>query len=148
MKEVLLVHIIFIGSRIVMGLMFFVFGLNGLFGFFPTPSIQQELATFPASYFFPFVQIIEVGCALLFLINRFVPLATIVIASVVVNIFVFHLFVDPGGMVVAIPLLILNVILGIAYRDSFAGLLMANPKPRLSVGSLIPSSERKGIERS
>lgn len=120
---------IFTAARILMGLIFFVFGLNGLLGLFPTPSSEIEAAAFPAGYLIPFVKVVQVACGFLFLVNRFVPLATVVIAPVVVNIVLFHLFLDPTGIPVAILVATLNVLLGVAYKSSFAGLLEANARP-------------------
>lgn len=119
------------GSRIILGLIFFVFGLNGFFRFLPLEPPPQEAVAFPARYFFPLVKVVETACGALFLVNRYVPLATIVITPVVVNIFFFHLFLDMTNMPMAVVLVVLNLILGLAYRESFAGLLAANAKPRV-----------------
>ena len=116
-------------SRLLLETTFFVFGLNGLFGVIPTPSVELEAATFPASYLLKFVKVVETACGLLLLANRFVPLATAAIAPVVVNILLFHVFVDTGGLVVAIPLLLMNAVLAVAYRGAFAGLLKMRAEP-------------------
>jgi hypothetical protein len=91
----------------------------------------QEAVAFPARYFFPLVKVVETVCGALFLLNRYVPLATVVIAPVVVNIFFFHLFLDLANMPMAIVLVILNLILGLAYRESFAGVLAAHARPKV-----------------
>ena len=114
---------IYTGARVFMGLIFFVFGLNGLFHFFPTPSSAVEAATFPASYFFPFVKIVQISCGFLLLINRFAPLALIVLTPIIVNILLFHIFVDPKGFPIAAILVTLNIILAISYKKAYSSLL-------------------------
>ena len=53
------------------------------------------------------------------------PLATVVIAPVIVNIFCFHAIVDRSGLPVAIFLVLANVFVAYSYRESYRGLLGA-----------------------
>ena len=81
-------------SRILLGLIFFLFGLNGFFEFLPHTPPPAESEAFTAAYFFPFVKVIETICGALLLSNRLVPLATAISAPVVINILLFHLFLE------------------------------------------------------
>jgi hypothetical protein len=47
----------------------------------------------------------------------------------VVNIVLFHVFLDPAGMPIAILVLVLEVFLAWGYRDSFKGVLDLRAKP-------------------
>jgi hypothetical protein len=58
-----------------------------------------------------------------------VPLALTLLAPVVVNIVLFHVFLDPAGMPIAILVLVLEVFLAWGYRDSFKGVLDLRAKP-------------------
>jgi hypothetical protein len=53
----------------------------------------------------------------------------ILLAPVSVHILLFHLFLDPAGLAMAIVIIGLQLFLAWAYRDSFSGVLQANPKP-------------------
>lgn len=121
-------------ARILLGLIFFVFGLNGFLGFLPQPELPEPAsaffgALFATGYFIPLLKGTEVVCGLLLLIGRFVPLALTILAPVVLNIVLFHVVLAPSGSAVGIVCLILGIFLAWCYRDSFRGVLAANAKP-------------------
>lgn len=121
-------------ARILLGLMFFVFGLNGFFNFMPPPDLPEAAGTFlgclaATGYFLVVLKVVETLCGLLLLIGRFVPLALTVLAPVVLNIVLFHLFLAPGGILFGLIALILGIYLAWAYRSSFSGVLAANATP-------------------
>lgn len=108
-------------ARLILGLIFFVFGLNGFFHFIPMPETMPEnLTTFmtgmiASKYFFPLLAGTQTVCGLLLLIGAFVPLALVVLAPVVLNIILVHIFMDPSGLPIAIFVGILE-----AYLAFFA----------------------------
>jgi uncharacterized membrane protein YphA (DoxX/SURF4 family) len=117
-------------ARVLLGLIFFVFGLNGFFHFIPTPELPEHIESFVGAmketgYFLPLLSGVETLCGLLLLIGRFVPLALTVLAPVVVNIILFHLFLDPKGIVVGLVALVLGIYLAWSHRSSFRGVLAA-----------------------
>src|SRR4051794_25031235 len=85
-------------ARVLMGLVFFVFGLNGFLHFIPQPKTMPEGAAafggalMKTGYMFPMIFVTQVLVGALLLSNRFVPLALALIAPVVVNIIAFHIF--------------------------------------------------------
>ncbi len=95
-------------ARVIYGLMFFVFGLNGFLNFIPMPTtLPEKLTTFTgglmaSGYFFPLLKGTEMICGALILIGAFVPLALVILAPIVLNIFLVHLFLDPSGLVMAV----------------------------------------------
>jgi putative oxidoreductase len=97
-------------ARILMGLIFVIFGLNGFLNFIPTPpEMPEKLTAFTTGmlatgYFFPFLKGMEVLCGLLLLSGRFVPLALVVLAPIITQIFLVHLFLAPSGLPVALVL--------------------------------------------
>lgn len=130
-----------VAARTLLGLVFFVFGLNGFFHFMPQPPLPEAALPFvgglaKAGYFFPLLKGTEVLAGVLLLSGRFVPLALTLLAPIVVNIAAFHLFLAPSLGMVAM-LLALEIYLAWAYRDAFAPLFHAKSAPVTA-----PDSER------
>lgn len=123
-------------SRIFLGIVFLVFGLNGFLGIIPQPLPPPEadalLGAFAASgYLMALVKITEIGIGALLLANRFVPLALVVLMPVTLNIFLFHAFLDSSlpGMLIAVLVFAFNVFLIWAYRGHYAPLKDARTMP-------------------
>ncbi len=95
-------------ARLFLGLVFFVFGLNGFFQFIPMPPMPEKAGAMMAGlagsgYFFPLLKGTETLGGLLLLIGAFVPLTLVVLAPIILNIFLFHAFLAPSGL--ALPIL-------------------------------------------
>ncbi len=123
-----------IGARVLLGLIFVVFGLNGFFHFIPTPDMNEAagslMGAFMATgYFLMVLKLVEVVSGLMILTGRFLPLGLILLAPVSVHILLFHVFLDQGGLPMAIFIIAAQLFLAWAYRDSFSGVLQANAKP-------------------
>ena len=96
--------------RLALGLVFLVFGVNGFLDLFPMPIPGGEAGVFLAAlgstgYFFPLLKVVEIAAGAMLLSNRAVPLALLLLAPVVVNIFAFHVFMDHSGLAFASVLL-------------------------------------------
>jgi putative oxidoreductase len=120
--------------RILLGLIYLVFGLNFFFHFLnmPQPVLSKEAMAFEgglfgAGYFFPFMKVIEILAGLSLLINRFTALFALIIFPVTLNIFLFHTILAPAGAPLGIVMFLLNAFLGFAYRKQYAGLFTAVP---------------------
>lgn len=104
-------------ARLLLGLMFFVFGLNGFLNFIPTPTdLPEKLQAFTgglmaSGYFFPLLKGTEVVCGLLLLLGVFVPLSLVILAPIVLNILFVHLFLAPSGMPIALFIAALEIYL-------------------------------------
>ncbi len=104
-------------ARIILGLIFFVFGLNGFLHFIPMPETMPErMMTFmngliATNYFLPLLSGTQVVCGALLLAGAFVPLALVVLAPVILNIFLVHVFISTEGLILAIILGLLEVYL-------------------------------------
>ncbi len=102
-----------LGARIVLGLIYFVFGSMGLaivFGLMKMPQnpMPEAAETFmkgimATPYFFPMLKMTEVACGLLLLTGRAAPLGLVIIAPVTLNIFLFHAFLTPGSGNLVLP---------------------------------------------
>jgi uncharacterized membrane protein YphA (DoxX/SURF4 family) len=114
-------------ARILLGVIFFVFGLNGFLHFIPmqapTGLAGQFMMTLAASHYLAVVFLVQLVSGLLLLLNRFVPLALLLVGPVIVNIFLFHAFMAPEGLPLAIIVAILWVVTAISVRPAFSGVL-------------------------
>jgi len=105
-------------ARMFMGLVFLVFGLNGLLNFIPQPKTLPDGviaflgAMMNTRYFLPLVFGTQVVVGVLLLVNRFVPLALVMIAPVIVHILAFHLYLQPGGIGPGVLVLLLEIYSG------------------------------------
>ena len=122
-------------ARILMGLLFLVTGLNGFGHFLPEPlNIPQGAAAFGAAlmntgYMFPLIMGTQTIVGVLLLVNRFVPLALVLIAPVVVNIIGFHVFLAPAGIGPGLVVLVLEIYLVWAYRNSYRSMCAMRATP-------------------
>jgi len=119
-----------LAARILLGLGFTVFGLNGFLHFLPQPPMSGPPAEFAGAlfatgYMFPLIKGTEVVTGLLLLSGRYVPLALTVLAPVVVNILAFHAFLAPAGLAVPVVFAALGIYLAYAHKSVFAPLLRA-----------------------
>jgi hypothetical protein len=119
------------GARLLLGLTFFVCGLNGFLNFLPAPTGPMPAAAvafggalFGTGYLMPLIAGTELAAGALLLGNCFAPLALILLAPVVVNIVLFHAFLTPGDVFVAGLVLALEAGLALAYRRSYAALFV------------------------
>jgi uncharacterized membrane protein YphA (DoxX/SURF4 family) len=119
-------------ARVLLGLVFFVCGLDGFLHFLPQPTqppsegaMAFAVALLRSGYMFPLIKGTEVAVGALLLANRFVPLALVVIAPVIVNIFAFHAFLAPSGVALASVLVALEIALAWAHRGAYRPLLAA-----------------------
>jgi uncharacterized membrane protein YphA (DoxX/SURF4 family) len=96
----------------------------------PTGAAGQFMAGLMATgYFFPFLKATELLVGILLVSGRLVPLALIILAPIMLNIFAFHLFLIPDGIIMASLLGLMQVYLAWAYRDSFQGVLKFSASP-------------------
>jgi uncharacterized membrane protein YphA (DoxX/SURF4 family) len=123
-----------LGARIILGLIFFVFGLNFFFHFLPQPPPPPAAGAFAAAmfatgYLFVLVKVVEVTSGVLLLAGRFVPLALTLLAPIIVNIVFFHAFLAPAGLPIPILVLALELFLAWSYRDVYRPMLAARAAP-------------------
>jgi putative oxidoreductase len=118
-------------ARILLGLIFVVFGSNVFLHFIPTPPmpagpIQDFTNVMMVTHYMLVVGFFQVLGGLLLFIPRFVPLGLTILAPILVNILTTHILVMHGGL---FPVPILCVLLWLLifwrYRSAFAGILGA-----------------------
>ncbi len=117
-----------LGARILLGLIYVVFGLNFFFQFLPMPPPPEKMMTImggfmATGYLLTLVKILEVGCGLLLLAGKFVPLAMILLAPITVNILLIHAFAAPEGLPIAAALVTFSLLIAWARFDQFKPIL-------------------------
>lgn len=116
-------------SRYFLGLVFFVFGLNGFLQFLPAPPLGAEAMAFfgalMSSKLIIVVKALEVLGGLALLSGFFVPAALIFLAPITFNIFWFHLMLAPSGMFLQVLMLILNAFLIYGNKAKYGSLFSA-----------------------
>ena len=114
--------------RVLLGLMFVVFGSNAFLQFMPVPPLPDTPAgnflnaLFVSKYVYA-IALFQVLGGLLLLIGRYVPLGLTLLGPIIVNIVLFHIFLDQSGLVMAAVVTLLALFLLWRYREAFAGLL-------------------------
>jgi len=113
-------------SRLLLGLVFTVFGVNGFLNFFSTgpvpPLAGQFLGVLAQSHFLSVVLVIEIAGGLALLLNRMTPLALALLGPVIFNILLFHITMAPAGLPPAVFVAILWLVVAYRVRWAFAGL--------------------------
>jgi putative oxidoreductase len=114
-------------ARILLGLIFLVFGLNGFLNFLsmgPMPSglAGQFIGALAMSHYFWVVAALQVAGGGLLLVNRFVPLGLVLLGPVIVNIICYHVFLNPTGAVPAAVVTVLWFIVFYGKRQYFSGI--------------------------
>ncbi len=122
-------RIVVLIARLLLGLIFLVFGLNGFLNFLsmgpmPTGLAGQFIAALALSHYFWVIAALQVIGGALLLVNRFVPLALTLLGPVIVNIICYHVFLNPSGSVPAIVVAILWGIVFYAHRQYFSGIFV------------------------
>jgi hypothetical protein len=113
-------------ARYLLGLIFFVFGLNGFLHFIPGtpppgPAADFFKAVIATHYWVVVFAAQTIGGALL-LVNRYVPLALCILGPVIVNIFFFHVFMAPSGLPMAVVVVILWILVAVRNKQHLAGI--------------------------
>ena len=127
MKESKGLRFTVIGARILLGLVFFVFGFGYFFMKMPPMDTTTAMGKFTSGllasgYFFPFLKTVEGSMGLLLILNFWTPVALLVLAPIIIQILLFHSFLEPSGLPVALPILVLETFLAWANWDKYKGL--------------------------
>jgi putative oxidoreductase len=116
-------------SRLFLGLIFLVFGLNGFLHFIPAPMptgvAGQYVGALFVSHYLAAVFALELIAGLLLLTNRFIVLAIAILAPLLVNIVLFHACMAPTGFAPAAIAVALWLILFVRERAAFSALWVA-----------------------
>ena len=128
--------IVAIICRILLGLLFVVFGLNGFLHFIP---MQMPPAGSPAAQFMGVMVpsgwmsvqwALQILGGLLVLIGGTAPLGLVILGPIIINILLFHsLLVGGHGIGAGALAAVLEIVLIYAYRANFAGIFTSKAAP-------------------
>jgi putative oxidoreductase len=121
--------IVILIARLLLGLVFVVFGLNGFLNFLSMGPMPEGLAgqfigALFMSHYYWVVGALQITGGLLLLVNRFVPLALVLLGPVIVNILCYHVFLNHAGAPLAIFVTALWFIVFYGYRQYFSGIFV------------------------
>ena len=113
--------------RMLLGVSLLIFGMNKFFAFIPIFDMAPAAANFMESlnstgYVLYVVASLELLVGGLLLFKKWVPFALVLLAPIVVNILLFHLFLDVSGMFVAVLMLAITGVLIYKYWKSYSSL--------------------------
>jgi hypothetical protein len=102
--------------------------LNGFLHFIPMPpptgAAGQFFAALIATRYWMVIFAVQVIGGVLLLVNRFVPLALVLLGSVIVNIVSFHIFMAPAGLPLAIVVVVLWIIIAARNKQYLSSLFV------------------------
>jgi uncharacterized membrane protein YphA (DoxX/SURF4 family) len=118
--------------RILLGLVFLIFGINKIHMFIPTGAMTPTAGTFIGvmvdTKYFAVIGFLEALGGLLLLFNRFVPLALTILGPIIVNIFLTGLLMDNRGIPMAGAVTAVWLFLFWRYKNNFTPLFEAKAR--------------------
>ncbi len=125
--------IVVTGVRLLLGLVFTVFGFNIFFHFIPTPSPPGDATALMTLMFihgwFKLIATLEILGGLMLLSGKLVPLGLTLLGPILLIIVLFHSTLAPSGLAFALFWMLMELYLIYAYRDAFLGVLNPNAQP-------------------
>ena len=118
-------------ARVLLGLMFTVFGLNDFLHFLHmqeppmSPLAGQYLSVIAQSHLLQAASAVQLVTGLMLLAGFFVPLALVLLGPVLANILLFHALMAPKGIINGLVAFLLWLIVFASVRSSFAGIFRA-----------------------
>jgi len=114
-------------ARILLGLVFLVFGLNNFFHFIPMQPMPGDAGAFATIMYthgwLTFHGILYTVAGILLLIGRYVPVALVILGPILVNVLLFHLTLTGGaGIGPGLVCALLEIFLIWAYWPAFEGI--------------------------
>jgi putative oxidoreductase len=120
-------------SRLLLGFLYLVFGLDYFLHFIPYQPLHTGAAGAfitglkGTGYFYPIQKVIQVLGGISLLINRYPAFSAVVLFPISLNVLLFHTILVPSGWLMGVLLLGPNLLLGWGYRKYYAGMFVAKP---------------------
>lgn len=116
-------------ARLLLGVLFLVFGLNGFLNFLsmgPPPSglAGQFIGALFVSHYYWVIAALQIVAGVLLIVGRYIPLALVLLGPIIVNILLYHIFLMPAGIVLAVVATLLWFIVFYNYRQYFSGIFV------------------------
>jgi putative oxidoreductase len=118
-------------ARILLGLIFVIFGLNGFLNFLhapmPTGTAGQYVGALASTHYIHVIFLVQLVGGILLLAGQFVALALVLLGPVIFNILVFHITMQPAGLPPGLLAFVLWLIVFYGVRHAFAGIFARKP---------------------
>jgi putative oxidoreductase len=120
-------------SRILLGFIYLVFGLDYFLHFIPyQPLHTGKTGAFIAGlkgvgYFYPMIKVIQILCGLSLMFNLCAPFAAVVLFPISLNVLLFHTILVPSGWLMGVTLIVPNLLLGYGYKKYYSGMFTLKP---------------------
>ena len=114
--------------RILFGLILVIFGSNKFLHFMPMPPMPEAAGAFmgalvDSGYLMTLVALVEIVAGVSILINKYKTLALVILLPVILNAFLFPLFLGLSGIAGSAVALMMNLFLMYANKESYRSLL-------------------------
>ncbi|MBS1600908.1 MAG: hypothetical protein JST75_21990 [Bacteroidetes bacterium] len=120
-------------SRITLGVIYLIFGLDYFFCFIPyvphhTGAAEALISGLKGTgYIYPMQKVIQIAAGLSLMFNRYPAFSAVVLFPISLNVLLFHTILVPSGWYMGVILIVPNLFLGYAYRDYYRGMFTAKP---------------------
>jgi len=120
-------------SRILLGFIYLVFGLDYFFHFIPyEPHHTGRVAAFKegligVGYFYPMIKSIQIVGGISLLTNQYAPFFAVVLFPLSVNVFLYHTILVPSGWWMGVLLMVTNSFLGWSYWQYCKAMFVRKP---------------------
>lgn len=115
-------------SRILLGFLYLVFGLDYFLHFIPyQPLHTGATGAFIAGlkgigYFYPMIKTIQILGGLSLMFNRYAPFSAVVLFPISLNVLLFHTILVPSGWLMGVTLMVPNSLLGWGWWKYYKGM--------------------------
>ncbi len=119
--------------RILLGLIYLVFGLDYFLHFIPYQPMHTGAAAdlkaglMGTGYIYPMMKTIQILGGISLIIDRYAPFSAVVLFPISLNVLLFHTILVPSGWLMGVFLMGPNLFLGYAYRKYYAGMFVRKP---------------------
>jgi putative oxidoreductase len=120
-------------SRLILGFLYLVFGLDYFLHFIPYQPLHTGVTgAFVAGlkgvgYFYPMIKTIQILAGLSLLLNRYPAFAAVIVFPISLNVLLFHTILVPSGWYMGLLLVIPNLLLGWGYKEYYKGMFTKAP---------------------
>lgn len=119
--------------RILLGLIYLVFGLDYFLHFIPYQPMHTGAAAdlkaglIGTGYIYPMMKTIQIVGGISLIIDRYAPFSAVVLFPISLNVLLFHTILVPSGWLMGVFLMGPNLFLGYAYRNYYKGMFVRKP---------------------
>jgi hypothetical protein len=120
-------------SRVLLGVIYLIFGLDYFFKFIPYQPLHPGVTgAFVAGlkgvgYFYPMIKSIQILGGLSLMFNRYPAFSAVVLFPISLNVLLFHTILVPSGWLMGVTLMLPNVLLGVGYWKYYKGMFTMKP---------------------